>query len=232
MKPTRKQVSLVQTANALDSVVKNVSGLKYKGPRRTGFASLMDPNMSGAYVNELNRFNNGSSLGSVRLAAVNADGSIIKNKTINIGGKLYTADGRGTFNIVDKEYLNEVKQIAIEKEQYINDVLRLCITGDEVCATVLGLSMRAYQDAMEGVEYCQTAPDAIKKANATVSILNVLPQQTPDFQLGLAKLKVIISTIAPIIDGLGDPDEKKLDNAALQDISNEDRKKITDELAK
>lgn len=199
-------------SDIVKSTVQNLNGLAYKGPRKSGFASAMDGEAGNAYINDLSRFGGPDEFGAMAFRLVKHDGSPLDGaRTINIGGKMYSS-ANGVFRIVDSDALKKQKQIAMEKDKYVNDVFELCITSDIACWQILGgdnFDLLKPNGDVPGVKN-----DKIKEADGQPSTLNALPDSDA-LRFGMAKLKALISHVGPIVDGLGTPSQEAIDKIIL-----------------
>jgi hypothetical protein len=196
------------THNTVDTINegfygKNLEFTKYnRYGSRTGMESLMDaPIIDERLKTERLKYGDGL----MQLVSLDPNtGRENVDKPINIAGRMHYPNSKGIFNIVDTAYIQRMKDIEDEKREYLDSVIDMCSTSDEICEMTLGLvrgTLDAYMGTKQnagGVKMSQELVDT----DCRPSAMETYAEDSIFYARAAQKFKLIVKQYIPILDEL------------------------------
>jgi len=147
----------------------------------------------------------GSTNPVVRMARVNEEGEVIPDTFMEYNGQTYFTNSRGYFTTLDGDTLRERQRVRQQQEETTNQLISLVADSPEDLAACLGISedrLESYVGA--GKPSLARAkeigmPEVLRAVDAHPLYLRVLPSNSKELNMGLAKLRVLISMNTPMV---------------------------------
>ena len=178
----------------VNSYFMNATPYNIAGARK-GEASILDKDIINS---EAKKRSANMGEGAYSVQYYGDDGKPILDGYIEEKGLVFNAvDGR--FRKVDQGYLNDIKRKIDAQNEYINDIMELCV-DDHIVSKILGISdIGAELDRNKGTR--AIVGDDLIPFSGMPSYLNTLWDKSTQYTAGVAKLRMVVKHFLPIVIG-------------------------------
>lgn len=187
-----------------DGKATQMTGTKYKYGTRKDVSSYMDAKRIERNLEE-RALNLGH--GGVRYAILDKDGKPDKDAVQNIDGRLFRADGIGSFFKSDGTYLAEMVKEQKERMEYVKQLMGIASVSNEAMAALIGVPVDEIPK-MCGADKAQKyfgdfiVSTEIDNANCEPDFLATVDPSSIFASQGYTKLRRIIEHIMPIVENM------------------------------